>query len=302
MYFKEILLGTAVGDALGVPVEFCSWEYLQKYPVKEMMGWGTHNQPPGTVSDDTMLMYATGDGLLHDDPIPHIKGNFVRFSGELFDIGTQTSESIGFMGQERYPGELLFRQKLFLWNGQGNGSLMRIGIIFPLLLGKSSTEALVKIDEFSSLTHPSPVCTLGCAALFFFWKSMVEGKLWEECWRDTILNMSFAENSPYYKPYEELFETPLKNIESCFDYRVSNGMVVETLKRVIYSCVESTSFEEGVLKAVNSGEDTDTIGAITGMMLGCKYGYDSIPKEWIDALSFKYDLISLGEELEKKYS
>ena len=103
MYFKEILLGTAVGDALGVPVEFTSWEYLQKYPVKEMMGWGTHNQPPGTVSDDTILMCATGEGLLHDDPIPRIKKNFIRFSEDLFDIGTQTNSSIGFMRRERYP-------------------------------------------------------------------------------------------------------------------------------------------------------------------------------------------------------
>ena len=302
MYFKEILLGTAVGDALGVPVEFMSWEYLQKYPVTEMIGWGTHNQPPGTVSDDTMLTYATGEGLLYDDPIPHIKENFVRFAEDLFDIGTQTCLSINCMSGERCPGELLFRQKLFLWNGQGNGSLMRIGIIFPLLLNEDPIKALVKIDEFSSLTHPSPVCTIGCAALFSFWRSMVRGKSWEECWEDTILNMDFFKNSVYYKPYKKFFETPLENIEMCFDCRGNNAMVVETLKRVIYSCVESTSFREGVLKAVNQGEDTDTIGAITGMMLGCKYGYDSIPKEWIDALSFKYDLISLGEELEKKYS
>ena len=198
MYFKEILLGTAVGDALGVPVEFCSWEYLQRYPVKEMMGWGTHNQPPGTVSDDTMLMYATGEGLLHDNPIPHIKKNFVSFSKDLFDIGTQTSRSINCMDGERYPGELLFRQKLFLWNGQGNGSLMRIGIIFPLFLNEDPIKALVKIDEFSSLTHPSPVCTIGCAALFSFWRSMVRGKSWEECWEDTVLNMDFFKNSVYY--------------------------------------------------------------------------------------------------------
>ena len=179
---------------------------------------------------------------------------------------------------------------------------MRIGIIFPLLLNENSTKALVKIDEFSSLTHPSPVCTIGCAALFFFWRSMVRGKSWEECWEDTILNIDFSKNSVYYKPYKEFFETPLENIEMSFDDRGNNAMVVETLKRVIYSCVESASFKEGVLKAVNLGGDTDTIGAITGMMLGCKYGYDSIPKEWIDILSIAYDLISLGEELEKKYS
>ena len=51
------LIGLAVGDALGVPVEFVSRSALLKHPITEMRGYGTHNQPPGTWSDDTSLTY-----------------------------------------------------------------------------------------------------------------------------------------------------------------------------------------------------------------------------------------------------
>jgi len=42
------LIGLAIGDALGVPVEFLSQEELDKKPVKAMLSFGTHNQPAGT--------------------------------------------------------------------------------------------------------------------------------------------------------------------------------------------------------------------------------------------------------------
>ena len=54
---KSALLGVAIGDALGVPVEFKPRSYLQKQPVKDMIGYGSHNQPLGTWSDDSKVHY-----------------------------------------------------------------------------------------------------------------------------------------------------------------------------------------------------------------------------------------------------
>ena len=58
------ILGLAVGDALGVPVEFQSREELRKNPVTDMRGYGTYNQPPGTWSDDTSLTLCLMDNLI----------------------------------------------------------------------------------------------------------------------------------------------------------------------------------------------------------------------------------------------
>ena len=52
-YFKDVLIGVAVGDALGVPMEFETRAERTLNPVTDMMGFGTHNVPAGTWSDDS---------------------------------------------------------------------------------------------------------------------------------------------------------------------------------------------------------------------------------------------------------
>ena len=65
---------------------------------------------------------------------------------------------------------------------------------------------------------------------------------------------------------------------------------MDTLKACLWCLGTTNSFKESVLKAVNLGEDTDTIGAITGTLAGAKYSLASIPEEWIEKLANK-DLI-----------
>ena len=60
---KSGIIGFAVGDALGVPVEFLHRDILQKHPINEMIGYGSHNVPEGTWSDDTSLIVATMDSI-----------------------------------------------------------------------------------------------------------------------------------------------------------------------------------------------------------------------------------------------
>ena len=62
---KNILLGTAIGDALGVPVEFEHRQELEKNPVVGMREYGTHNQPKGTWSDDSSLALCLAESLCH---------------------------------------------------------------------------------------------------------------------------------------------------------------------------------------------------------------------------------------------
>lgn len=63
--------------------------------------------------------------------------------------------------------------------------------------------------------------------------------------------------------------------------------------------VEFTQREEdAVLKAVNLGRDTDTVGAICGGLAGIYYGFDEIPKDWLDEI-YKLDIVlELCEEYE----
>ena len=71
----------------------------------------------------------------------------------------------------------------------------------------------------------------------------------------------------------------------------SSGYVVDTLEAAVWSLITTDSLEQALLKGVNLGEDTDTVGAVAGGLAGLFYGYDSIPdarlsvikrREWIE--------------------
>ncbi|WP_277985884.1 ADP-ribosylglycohydrolase family protein, partial [Staphylococcus condimenti] len=67
-------------------------------------------------------------------------------------------------------------------------------------------------------------------------------------------------------------------------YIHSSGYVVDTLEAVLWCVGNSDNFKDAVLKAVNLGGDTDTVGSITGSIAGLLYGYQAIPEIWIENL------------------
>lgn len=76
----------------------------------------------------------------------------------------------------------------------------------------------------------------------------------------------------------------------------SDGYVVHTLEAAIWCLGNSNSFSDAVLKAVNLGDDTDTVGAITGTLAGMYYKMDDIPKEWLEKITRKEDIDELIEK------
>jgi len=76
------LLGVAVGDALGVPVEFNSRSWLKADPVTGMTSYGTHHQPEGTWSDDSSLTFCLAESLHRGYDVRDIARRFVRWLDE----------------------------------------------------------------------------------------------------------------------------------------------------------------------------------------------------------------------------
>ncbi|GHV05331.1 hypothetical protein FACS189485_12130 [Spirochaetia bacterium] len=99
---KSVLLGVAIGDALGVPVEFTDHIEIKKHPVTGMIGYGTYNLPPGTFSDDASLTFCLAEALTMDFDLNNIASNFIKWRNEdywtatgcVFDIGITTSRAI----------------------------------------------------------------------------------------------------------------------------------------------------------------------------------------------------------------
>jgi len=81
----------------------------------------------------------------------------------------------------------------------------------------------------------------------------------------------------------------------------SSTYVIHSLEAALWCLLTASSYAETVLKAVNLGRDTDTIGAITGSLAGIYYGFDNIPSEWLEVLARKDDIIELAKRLEAVY-
>ena len=101
--FKAATLGHAVGDALGVPVEFQMRHYLKDNPITDMIGWGTYGVPPGTYSDDTSMSLCLIEALQQETfDLSYLADLFLKWKSEaywnatddVFDIGLSTSSAI----------------------------------------------------------------------------------------------------------------------------------------------------------------------------------------------------------------
>lgn len=288
---KSAIIGFAVGDALGVPVEFLDRKYFDYNPVKEMLEYGTHNVPKGTWSDDTSLLIATLDSITNNSGIDYYdimqkfsewyrKGKYTA-TDKVFDIGISTKNAITNYESGKEPLEC--GMKGFYENG--NGSLMRIlpGVFYSIYNKFSFLEEKIVIDNLSSLTHAHEISKLGCKIYSDYIKLLING-----IDKNMALNkLPLSEYKKYYNEssiniYSRILNGKLRNLDR--DSIKSSGFIGDTLEAAIWSLLKTDSYEDAVLLAVNLGEDTDTIGAVTGSLAGVLYGFDNIPKKWINDL------------------
>ena len=292
------IFGFCVGDALGVPVEFESREERIKDKVREMRAYGTHHQYFGTWSDDTSLTLCLIDSLKNNYDLRDIASKFTEFYfnnlwtpyGEVFDIGNTTVLAI----QQISMGEPLELCGGRSENSNGNGSLMRI---LPLAYYLKNTESLEKIriiEEVSSLTHAHKRSKLACIIYVEMAINLIKTKDKRESYEKSL---KFVKEYCFEKYQEEFpnFQRLLNNeIHLLSKEEISSsGYVIDTLEAVIWSFFSSRNYEEAIFTAINLGDDTDTIGALTGGLSGIYYGFDSINDNWIQCLARKSDIYEL---------
>lgn len=284
-------LGFIVGDALGVPLEFLSRDFLSTNFVNDMIGYGSHNMPEGTWSDDTSLTIATIDSIIQCGKIDYedIMKKFLSWFEEnnytadnlVFDIGVSTRKAL--INYKNGNEPIKCGGKHFYDNG--NGSLMRMLPFVFIFYSKdySFLDSSLIIDNISSLTHGNEISCLGCRIYIDYLNFILNGydKL------TAIELLSTIDYSIYYSKdsilyYKNILGGELKNM-NVKDIK-SSGFIIDTLEASLWCTITSNSYQEAVLKAINLGNDTDTIGAITGSINGILYGIDSIPTKWINKL------------------
>ncbi|MFS4473490.1 ADP-ribosylglycohydrolase family protein [Chryseobacterium sp. T20] len=305
---KAGIIGVCIGDALGVPVEFKKREDLIRNPVTKMLEYMSWNQPKGTWSDDSSLTLCLAEELTKGYDLEKIGQSFVKWNkyghltahGRLFDIGGTTRHALARLikGESaRFSGNIFEEDN-------GNGSLMRI---LPLAFYLENEEDIQKlyliVKEVSAITHGHFRSVFACFIYVIFSIQLLKRKNKREAYTHTQkVSLEYAEKQGFNPNEIELFSRILKNDISGYpeDEIKSGGYVLHSLEASLWCFLNSESYSEAVLKAVNLGEDTDTTGAITGGIAGIYYGYENIPQEWISELVRKDDIEALCEKLHQK--
>jgi ADP-ribosyl-[dinitrogen reductase] hydrolase len=303
------LFGVAVGDALGVPVEFQDRELLKRFPVVDMRENGSHGQRKGTWSDDSSLAFCLANSLCNSYSLNDMAIKFLQWKnaeiwtpyGRVFDIGIATRQAIYRIAQ----GEKPILCGGFDEEDNGNGSLMRIlPIVFYLKNEKDIDVIYQTVKEVSSITHAHFRSVFACFIYIVYSLELLKGNNKFEAYNQTkIILDDFISKNDFNKNEIQLFDRILKaNINDVEEDKISSsGYVLHSLEASLWCILNSNSYQETVLKAVNLGGDTDTTGAIAGGLAGLIYGYDTIPEEWINVLARKNDITDLCDKLERKY-
>lgn len=302
-HIKNSILGLAIGDALGVPVEFQPREQLDRNPVKAMREFGTHHQPKGTWSDDSSLTFCLMESLCNGYDLQDMSHKFQAWRyenywtphGTIFDIGITTSHAIGRMRKGISP-ELCGGMDE---DENGNGSLMRILPLVFFIKDLPIEERYEKIKEVSSLTHGHFRSIFACFIYSEFIISFLELKNARNSYKQMqSVVLDFAQSNRFNPMEISLFNRILK--ATIWDLPISeirgSGYVLHSLEASFWCLLNAGNFSEAVLDAVNLGEDTDTTGAITGSLAALVFGYESIPQNWIEVLVRKNDILELVEK------
>lgn len=296
------LWGAVVGDALGVPVEFKGRDARVEDPVTDMRGYGTFNLPPGSWSDDSSLMLCTAEGLLEGFDADRIGGLFIRWFAEgyrtphgvTFDVGRGTWQAITRMQSGTAAGMAGGDEE----SNNGNGSLMRI---LPVALYGASMpeeEMLRCAHDASSITHRHPRAMMACGMYCLAVRALMEGLSPHDAYRYSIGQARRYYGMPPFSEEMPLFGHLLAgDIDSLpEDSIASDGYVLHTLEAAVWCFLNTGSYREAVLKAVNLGWDTDTTAIVTGGLTGVHYGLDAVPQQWRDTIVRKEDVGALFEK------
>lgn len=313
--YISAIIGLVVGDALGVPVEFKSRAELKDSPVTGMRGYGTHGQPAGTWSDDSSMAIATMEWLGEiENSEPDYKLLMDKFSDWLlygdytpyqdnFDCGIATSKAIMNYGRGIEPLQCGGTSEY----DNGNGSLMRIlpvALKYSESLASAAMKDVENIYNVSALTHAHTRSKLGC----LIYSKMIADMVYMNENKFSTVESSLLKCKQYLASipdkdvaYEMQKYSRLWNLYEFgkLEERMikSSGYVVDTLEAAIWCFLNTNSYKECVLRAVNLGDDTDTVGAVAGGLAGLYYGIEEIPKEWINIIPKKEWIVELAKKL-----
>ena len=283
------IMGLVVGDAVGAPVEFMARD---RFHLSGMVGYGSHNLPPGSWTDDSAMALATVESIarlgkvdvndiMHNFSLWFTQAEFTPY-GRTFGVGNTVMQALHKYLEGTPAMECGCPN---VWDN-GNGALMRI---LPLAY-TDCDEAT--IDAVSGLTHAHYISKVACRIYIEIARGLLQGyELRELLHKYEVFPLEWA----------EFQRIPM--LESCTrDQIESSGYVLDTLEAALWSLLHSSNYRDCILLAANLGGDADTTCAVAGGLAGIMYGVgskDGIPEEWIAAIARRDWITELCDTFDK---
>ncbi len=275
------LMGLAVGDALGAPLEFHPPGTFE--PIEDMVDGGAFNLQAGQYTDDTAMALCLADSLIAFegfDPVDQLR-RYVRWfrkgylssTGNCFGIGNTVRSALVHFEKTGAP-----YCEVDDPYAAGNGSIMRLAPV-PMFYARDPKEAINRSVESSRTTHGAGTCGDACR----YFGALLVGAL-NGISKEDLLSDHYDPVSGYWAKHplgEEIAEIAAGSFKHKNPPQIlGSGYVVKSLEAALWAFYSSHSFKEGALMAVNLGNDADTTGAVYGQIAGAYYGYEGIPEDW----------------------
>ena len=336
--FKGCLLGGAVGDALGAPVEFMSLaEIRRKFGPDGITGYSPAYGRIGAITDDTQMTLWTVEGLLRyhcrgetRGIVPSMPGIVHRaYLRWLITQGASSrDEAFEYANDKEYPGWLIGVKALHSRRAPGNtcldalispgmgtmerpkndskgcGGVMRVA---PAGLYEPHPVRAFKIGcEVAAVTHGHPTGYLASGCLAALIADLVQGKGLRAAVDESL---SLLPDEPRSQETAQCVSRALALFDKGADpipetvEKIGRGWVAEEALAISIYCslAYQDDFRKAVLLAVNHSGDSDSTGAITGNILGTLLGVNAIPPEWSEPLELRDEITTLAEDLHTKF-
>ena len=259
------LLGSALGDALGATVEFCTpSEIRDQYGVlRKIVGGGWLKLKAGEVTDDTEMSLCIARSLATVGWSPaDIAERFAAwFKNWPLDVGNTCRRGIArYINHGTLAGP-------FNEGDAGNGAAMRVAPVALATLADSSLLERWAVEQ-GHITHNHPLSDAACVLIGRLIHLGCTGQPLERLQREAEVVVA---RFPTFRfsPYRGL----------------STAYVVDTMQTVLHYFLSTHSFEECLVATVNQGGDADTTGAIVGAIAGAYYGLAQLPRHWVRKLA-----------------
>gem|GEM_PF-111778 len=331
--FLGCLLGGAVGDALGAPVEFMKLsEIRERFGPKGIQEYEIAYGRRGAITDDTQMTLFTAEGLIRADVRGCSKGitsysgvtaraylRWLRTQGEKTECGGFSSKgNQGWLFQQkglhqrRAPGNTCITALKVMRhfgdpaqnNSKGCGGVMRVapaGLFAWHWRNKQRPiPAFELARDIAALTHGHPTGSLTAGVLAVMILALADG---------ASLQQALKAGMECLAPRDGHEET-LQALNLAVDLSKSDASVEQAISRLgrewvaeealaigVYCALKAQNFREGVLMAVNHDGDSDSTGAIAGNLLGTMFGVEAIPQAWLEDLELRGVIEELATDL-----